>query len=63
MFGWRRICKDKMARFYGIFCFLAQFMIGRSNRLVDFLRCCTLKLEMRERIRFVGILRERNLLR
>jgi hypothetical protein len=55
---------DKMAQFYGIFCFLAQFMIGRWKGLVDCLRCCILlKLELRERIKCVGFQCERNLFR
>jgi hypothetical protein len=34
------------------------------ERLVDFLRCCTLlKLEVRERIKCVGFQRKRNLFR
>jgi hypothetical protein len=62
--GWRRICRDKMAQFCEIFCFLAQFMIGRWKGLIDFLRCCILlKLEVRERIKCVGFQRERNLFR
>jgi hypothetical protein len=53
-----------MAQFCGIFCFLAQFMIGRWKGLVDFLRCCILlKLEVRERIKYVGFQGERNLFR
>jgi len=42
-------------------CFLAQFMIGRWKRLVDFWGCCTLlKLEARERIKCVRFQRVRN---
>jgi hypothetical protein len=53
-----------MAPSYGILCFLVQFMIGRSKRLVGFLGCCTpSKLVARERISCVGCQRERNLLR
>jgi len=41
--GWRRICRDKMAQFYGIFCLFDLYMIGRWRWLLDFLRCFLLK--------------------
>lgn len=64
MLGWRRVCRDKMAQFCGIFCLLDLFLIGRWKMLVDFLRCCTLlKLEAREMIKCVGFQCERNPLR
>jgi hypothetical protein len=61
MHGWRRICRDKMAQFYEMFCLFNLYMIGRWKTLVDFLRCCILlKLGVKERIKYVGFQHEEN---
>jgi len=55
MLGWRRICRDIMTPFCGMFYVFDLYMIGRWKRLVVFLSCCILlKLGEKERIKFVG---------